>query len=395
MKKKDVIVTNKTIDSLNGEFISFNEFLTIASSEEGINLSGTLYFDADVLTEDVYNEIKDMDSVKIFTTDENNIPEYINEEILKLIEKTEAVEPDNIKSEDFMASDIAKRALKKEGKNLDRANIINMINKNTYENGENEVFDNKEARVYLFGSSKGGTGKTFTSLISAYRFAKVNPELKIAVSDFDIIDGQIGITIHKMQPTMYDFFKQWKLGNTDFATMRKYKTNYDKFPSNIDFYLAPKDVNIKNDNFWKSIFVNLIRNYDVVFFDSGIDYMNYSPISTLYKIADKIILISTTSIKSVSSVVKQINRLKGVIPNEIFKKEDDIGKKLNLVITQVSEDDNMNETVFELFRSNIDIIATFGIITSDIQKAEYLGEWDIFDNKKNFNNALDRITKYP
>lgn len=376
----DIIVTNKNIESLEGEFISMTEFLKRAGSPEGLNLTGSLYIDVESLTEDIYLEIKDS-PIEYFTIDEDKIPDYLsNENVLKL---------KDFEEEDFI-SESAKNAFKDS-----KSNIINMINKNMQKERSEEEYDNKEALVYLFGSSKGGTGKTFTCLISAYRFAKMNPNLKIAISDFDIIDGQIGITIHQIQPTMYDFFKEWKLGKTSFKTMEKYKTNYDKFPPNVDFYLAPKDVNIKNDKFWKSIFVNLIRNYDVVFFDSGIDYMNYSPISTLYKIADKIILLSTTSIKSVSSVIKQIKRLKGEIPNDVFSKSDEIGKKLNLVITQASNDDQMNDTVFELFESNINTICTFGIITSDIQRAEYLGEWNIFDKKKHFNNNLDKITKYP
>ena len=62
------------------------------------------------------------------------------------------------------------------------------------------------AKVILFGSSKGGTGKTFTCLISAYWYAKTHPTERIALADFDIIDGQIGITINKLTPTMNDFY---------------------------------------------------------------------------------------------------------------------------------------------------------------------------------------------
>lgn len=251
-------------------------------------------------------------------------------------------------------------------------------------------------KIILFGSSKGGTGKTFTSIISAYRYSKQNPNKRIAFADFDIIDGQVGITIHQNRFSLYDYYKKYqeKEGNTEFSDIYSIKVNSPKFPNNIDFYLGPKDVIIKDENFWNDVIAKLIENYDIVFFDSGIDYLNYKAISTLYKIADKIVLVSSTSIKSVSSVTKQIKKLKGEIENSEFTKEDNLGKKLNIVLTQVDPEDAANVSIKNIFdNNNIPILAVFGNINKYISKAEWYQEWEVFDDKEGINNALDKITE--
>ena len=246
--------------------------------------------------------------------------------------------------------------------------------------------EDKEAIINLYGSSKGGTGKTFTCIISAYRYAKQHPGKKIALLDADITDPQVSITIHQTNPTLFNYWRSWSNGNTSFEFMEICKTQSPKFPANLDFYLAPKDYVINNDNFWLEVLNNLITNYDVLFIDSGIDYINIPLISYCYKIADRIVLVSTTSIKSTSSVLKQINRLKGNIPSlnqdgkSVYQKSDNIGSRLRLAITGCDPaDEKQNNIVLEAFQKQIRIGAIFGYLNSKISRAEFLGKWNIFD----------------
>lgn len=391
---QDIIVTNQSVNK-PGIIMTLDEFMRKATSDEGLDISGYLFIDVKVLDKDLYQSIcESLDTVKFFTlnqmapsfVDLNNVYDW-SEYSVSSRHKQTAVQ-DATGFED------------RESSSMENETISSLTgDSDTYTPlGENDVFADseepkKQARILLFGSSKGGTGKTFTCLINAYRYAKMNPHKRVAVSDFDIIDGQIGITIHKISPTMLDYYKKFKFGMSDFKTMEQFKTKSSNFPPNLDFYLAPRDLYIEDDAFWDSIFVNLIENYDTVFFDSGIDYMNYKPISTLYKIADKIILVSTTSIKSVSSVSKQIGRLKGTIENPVFSTEDGIADKLHLVITQAGKTDEMNGKVFATFKAQVNIVGVFGMLTSEIQKAEYYGLWNIFDKNAKFNETLDRIVQ--
>ena len=231
-------------------------------------------------------------------------------------------------------------------------------------------------------------------MLGARRYAKQNPHKKVAIADFDLLDGQLGITIHKIGPTLYDYYsKSWSKGDKDFTYMENYHVNADNFPSNLDFYLAPKDIIIKDQKFWDNVFVNLIKNYDRIYFDTGISYLEYEPIYKLYKIADKVILTSSTSIKSVASVKKQISKLKGLNKNDIFTKEDEMEKTLNLVITQAIPDSPINQQVIETFENDINILGIFPSMIKKFEEAEYYGNWKVFDDSKLVNSILDRINE--
>ena len=414
----NIIVSNTPVNQQDhpyAELISFNEFLRRASDEEdGLNVEDLLYVNVDDIDQDTYEEIKSVDFVRFFTLN-NVVPPFINLQVeywgnknnfnnninsdntfnqnniseMHNNENYEVSQPTTIN--DFIAEQTITSANgQMEDLMVDRLNNLfdDASGANNYENEEP-----KNAKIYVFGSSKGGTGKTFTSIISTYRYAMTHPDQRIALVDFDIIDGQVGISIHKYKPTMRNYYTQYKKGLQDFRTMKEFaiKGN-DRYPSNVDFYLAPtSETTIKNDAFWINVIQNVIQHYDVVVFDTGIDYLHINPISYAYKIADKILIVTTTSIKSVTSVKKQISCLKGEIKNNVFSPEDDLASRINLIVTQVMSDDPMNGVVLNTLRKQAEVIAVFGTINENIHRAEYYGEWDVFDNNKLFNQYVDEI----
>ena len=282
-------------------------------------------------------------------------------------------------------------------KNILTKNMSNLLVYDDYDAitpGENRK--SAPAKVILFGSSKGGTGKTFTCLISAYWYAKTHPTERIALADFDIIDGQIGITINKLTPTMQDFYKVAKAGNNDFAHLDNCKVKSDHFSPNIDFYLAPaQDIpTITNDNeFWTDVFKLLITNYDVVFFDSGIDYLGKPPISQLYKIADKIIITCNPSINSVKSVIKQFKTLSGQRINNVFRPGEDILSRTNVVLTRVYDNQTINDLVVQNIVKFAPVIAAFGNIDSIISQVQWYQQWELIDQNTDITDSLEEITR--
>ena len=302
-----------------------------------------------------------------------------------------ATKPEQV-TEDKSSS---KSSKKKDDDKLD-ANIGRILLYDDYDSGDPKK-KSVPAKVILFGSSKGGSGKTFTCLISAYWYAKSHPTEKVALADFDIIDGQIGITINKLTPTMQDYYKLNHNGRKEFTYLENCKVKSDNFSPNIDFYLAPsQDIpQITNDfDFWKELFELLITNYDVVFFDSGIDYLGKAPISMLYKIADKIVITSNPSINSVKSVIKQFKTLSGQRPNNVFKRGDDILSKVNVVLTRVMES---NKEINQIVESNLSkfapVVAKFGNIDDIISQVQWYQRWYLIDKDPNITKALDKIAK--
>lgn len=254
----------------------------------------------------------------------------------------------------------------------------------------------KAAKVILFGSSKGGTGKTFTCIATAYWYAKNHPTEKIALADFDIIDGQIGITISKITPTMQDYYRIYQADerNRDIDHLLNCKVKSENFSPNLDFYLAPsQDIPAitNNTDFWTNIFKLLITNYDMVFFDSGIDYLGKPPISQLYKIADKIIITCNPSINSVKSVIKQLKTLGGIRQNNVFAPKDQILDRVSIVLTRVSENQQINDIVVANITQHVPIIAAFGNIDNIISRVQWYQEWSLLDTKQELAESFADI----
>lgn len=394
-----IIVSNTHINRSCNKQYTYAEFTSLIFGDEGIDLNENeaIMINAEDVDHEDYELLKDEDQIKYFSLTGNKKP-FVEKSVEVWAQdartnETSAIDVEN--DVDIPINNGEKTVVEEEA----LTNIENLLDDSAHLN--DDPIDSKIARMIVFGSSKGGTGKTFTSLISTYRYAKTHQHQKIALVDFDIIDGQVGITIHKLKPTMLNYYKEYQKGYDDFRTLRNFAIKANPpFPQNVDFYLAPNTGQvIDNDDFWMNIMLNCCRNYDVVVFDTGIDYLNITPISNAYKMADKINIITTTSIKSVSSVKKQIEKLKGNVPPEngqkpVFTKDDEIEKAINIIITQMSTSkgqQKINEKIYGQLAANANIIATFGTITDIVTRAEFYGEWNIIDSNAKINETLDRI----
>lgn len=252
------------------------------------------------------------------------------------------------------------------------------------------------ATVYLFGSAKGGTGKTFTCTLTARRFAQANPGLKVAIADYDIADGQLGITVNKHTvPTVANYYKEsYKKGDKSFNALEKVKVKNEHFGPNLDFYLAPPLTTIeltRDTPFWVNVMQLLIDNYDVVFFDSGNQYLTEPAISNLYKIADRIILTTTPNINSVTSITKQMNALGGLDNNPVFKKEENILDRVRIAMTRVQPGHTVNDTIFDHLSNYVPIVVAFGDLDKQIINSQYYQNWEQWDEDEVIKKYLDNM----
>ena len=282
-----IIVCNEKLnDKVQGKFMAYSDFIKEAYSDEGLDTSDGLAIDVNILEEDVFNDLGGIDSGNyvVYFSLTGDFPSFMTGmDIQDWSEFSLSCDDGNSNNSDGNinnSNDKIKDSTNESDNftpNINNADddsdidqdISNLLDESVFEQ-DNYSADGgeepKEAKMYVFGSSKGGTGKTFTAIMSTYMYAKAHPDERIALVDFDIIDGQVGISIHKINPTMARFYTEYQKGYRDFKTMNRFCVKGNScFPKNVDFYLAPSSGSaISDNNFWLTVLQNCMQNYDVV-----------------------------------------------------------------------------------------------------------------------------------
>ena len=421
----------------NYQLLNVSEFIDLASTDD-FELEEPIYYNIDSLDLNMYQslqELRDEKFVKfyMFSDQSYNINFDIDEGVVNFAVVQEELEPEIVQSQEPVneptAQEISYEPVTEINNNspelsggieiieqndsvsntkvgLEDSDVFKLM-ENQYGNitNDNAQSTGKIAKVILFGSSKGGTGKTTTCLISVRRYAKTHPNERVALLDYDNV-GQIGMTIVRVNPTLADYYRQYSMGNNTFPYLKNCALQNSHFSPNLDFYLAPSAAVIpkllKDNGFWKNILELVLRNYDTVFFDTGggLEYLNQQNIIDLYKIADKIILVSNTTSTSVNCVNAQIQYLSGSIKNDIYRPEEKITQRVGLVITRALEKNKeINNAVVRVFtaaelpQNNVPILAAFGNLDERIARSQYYQEWEAWDADEKSNIYLDNICK--
>lgn len=274
--------------------------------------------------------------------------------------------------------------------------MLSGVSKELEEEKRQSEDHSSDAIVFTFGSSKGGSGKTFTCIASARRYAQLHPEKRVALIDLDIIDAQVGISLHYVSPNVNNAYLSWLSNGEDLDLNSSYReTDLGK---NLHVFAGNSSGLSKDrypDDFWIDFLTKIVGVYDTVFIDTGIDYLNIEPIRMAYQIADRVVVLSGTSIKSITSIKKQLNYLAGFAEGSPYDKEMEILGKVGLVFTQW-EPGNPVEQVPSLLQNMtkigdivVPVLVKFGYIKY-IQEIEFLGNWSLADNKK-FQAGFDKI----
>lgn len=257
----------------------------------------------------------------------------------------------------------------------------------------------RKARVYCFGSAKGGSGKTGTSTITAVYYARLHPEMKVAMIDFDIEEPQLSICFSATQkPSLKTFYADWSCGNGDFETMHKdscvnlYNDGIMSLPKNFDLYLTPRDTSvIKDMAFWKQCLFNLIKNYDAVIIDTGTSYMTLEPIIFAYKLCHKLLLVTSTDLQSSVTVSQQIDNLTGKFPNSVYSADDGMEDKINIICTRTYEEPTSSLLVEKMDKC-APVICEYGLTLSPrLNEVQLLGKWELFANNEGFLSSVEDI----
>ena len=275
----------------------------------------------------------------------------------------------------------------------DIANAGTRRNLDIFLKGDAEYIEHRpkkaKGKVKVIGSSKGGVGKTTTGLMLVFAYAQLHPDERVAFADFDVIDGQVSAAIHKQTPTLYQFYQAYQAGHKSFSYLENCRVKSEYFGSNVDFYLAPpQDIPaVTNDEkFWSDVFELLITNYDAVFFDTAIDYLDKKPVSMLYKIADTNYIVTNTSMFSIKSIIKQLRNLNGDRDNNEYSRNMHILNRTKVIVTRVSSDEadvGLNKYIISLINEYAPVVGAFGNIDPIINKIQWYQYWDLLNEDAN------------
>lgn len=364
-----LLVTDLPVEDAGDYAVSqFGEFFTAVTEGDGVD-ADAIYIDINsVPSEDVYEALSAVDIIE-WVDFEGKQPDWFTGSLSTLPEE---MDPDAL---DSTSMD-------------ELGNALSLLD---YDGSQENEEGQKVGKIITFGSAKGGSGKTFTSLITAVYYAKDHPNERVCILDLDIEEPQLAIVIKVLSPTVKKFYSSFIAGDTSFETLSKCKCNNVHFPSNLDFYLTPRDLHpIQDQEFWECIMFNLFYNYDMVFLDTGTTYMETPAIISAYKIADKVNIVSMANLASTVTVGNQIKRLTGQTENNVYSAEDGIADKLNLIITNAYNDIVCNNIIDTLARE-CPVIAKFGNLTQKINEIQVLSKWDALDDDIAFRESVKTI----
>lgn len=368
-------------------------------------------------TEDIINSDESINSsIPQFTDHKLNIedkPEQFNIQSPKLdllhkVEESDSLQEITVPKEQHQINMISK----------DRQNVINQYSNdnNISDDSQYSMYDadskyekkqakeamnitlhstrkDNEARVYVFASNKGGVGKTFNTLAVSRRYAKLHPDQKIAIVDFDIAVGQIAAQLNIYTPTMEEYFVD--VYNHANVNIIDYAVQHSAYGDNAYFYLAPPETmraKATPRKYYSNLLADLITEFDAVFIDTGFDY-NIYPIVMAMKLSTRIVLISTDSNKCINNIYKMSKALKGEDNfNNNFKQS--LDNRLSLVFTNINDPDFAKTDIVKHYFGDIPVLAKFGTIRQ-IKQVENTNDYSLLDKSKKFNEALDNIWQLP
>lgn len=166
---------------------------------------------------------------------------------------------------------------------------------------------NTKGKIITVTSTKGGVGKTITTLNLAGVYEKLG--YKVLVIDMDLYGGAVATYLNSSNDkTIFNMAED--LNNNRYEKIEDYLFSYDK---NIDILAAPKDPRMANKidkKYIPLIFRNVIYKYDVILVDTS-HVLNEINIITLDN-SDTILYVFTNdtfdlkNTKSFISIMKDV-----------------------------------------------------------------------------------------
>lgn len=160
-------------------------------------------------------------------------------------------------------------------------------------------------------SSKGGSGKSTTSLMLAAQIAHssyaAGKPLKVALVDLDTEDAQIGAMIGHVMPTALNIRVQEEWSD---EAIRSHMVRANDL--GVDCLLAPmrpRSADVVGPEFYKVVIKSLQRQYDVVILDCSVRYLSPLLSQVAFQMSDEILVTTTMVVTAVSGLARMVREM--------------------------------------------------------------------------------------
>lgn len=178
-------------------------------------------------------------------------------------------------------------------------------------------------RLITVTSTKGGSGKSTTSLALAAYLSEVSKEsvaegledrsFKVALVDMDVADGQIAYFTGLDNKTIIHLHEDaQKEGKISKDILQKYMIKSDNL--GFDVLLAshnPSNHRILTNEFYENLFIALRNEYDFIILDTSVQYLSDVMTKVCLPSSDKILFICEPIVSSVGSMKKWVRYVAG------------------------------------------------------------------------------------
>ena len=235
---------------------------------------------------------------------------------------------------------------------------------------------NTKGKIITVTSTKGGVGKTITTLNLAGTYAKLG--YKVLVIDLDLYGGAVATYLNsKNDKTIFNLVEDYT--NNRYEKIEDYIYNYKE---SIDIIAAPKDPRMANkidSKYIPLIFRNVIYKYDAILVDTNhiLDETNIVVLDN----SDKILYMLTNDTFDLKNTKSFMAIMKDVGFDNYY--------------TILNESINTNKNYYSLFdirniiKNNVDYTISKSMHIRNIDKYILDGEILIFNKKLSFSDKKE------
>lgn len=258
----------------------------------------------------------------------------------------------------------------------------------------------KLGKVVAVTSSKGGSGKSTIAISLASYIARSSElskkegledkQLKVAIVDLDIRDGQLGFLTGFYKPTVLSIVLK-----DDVSPQTVSESTIESDGLKCDLYLAPKNPRASEatpPQFYNELIQTLRAMYDYVILDTSVNYLDPLLEEVAYPSSDQIIFVTDLGVNSIFGMTRWIQEVTG---GGVGSKSS--GKKINknkigIVVNKSLTDVGMDVEKIRKASMGLPVLSVLPSLPKLVTAAANNQSLELLTRNAEVNKALRRLS---